>query len=193
MPTVRTQISCWWETRRTWQISGRFRRNRPRSWLINTGTVSFPTGCSLCCWFGLHHVPKTNPLLLSPIGSRTLRRAQRRARRWTRRSWRCWTWSWRGWSSALTNHPQTQPVVTGPQSSAKHSPTRRNVHVRPGGDSGNASLSSVLPVCHIPSIFYFLLLCQLFFFTLFSTIFLFSPFPNSGYETTLSPSSGHWR
>lgn len=40
-PTVRIQTSCWWETRRTWPTSGRFRRSRPRSWLINTGGFCF--------------------------------------------------------------------------------------------------------------------------------------------------------
>lgn len=40
-PTVRIQTSCWWETRRTWPTSGRFRRSRPRSWQINTGGFCF--------------------------------------------------------------------------------------------------------------------------------------------------------
>ena len=47
-PTVRTQTSCWWETRRTWPTSGRFRRSRPRSWLINTGGFCFSMLCVWC-------------------------------------------------------------------------------------------------------------------------------------------------
>lgn len=67
-PTVRTQTSCWWETRRTWPTSGRFRRNRPRSWPINTGVCAF-AGVSVCVCVFANLVHRFSDAFALPTGS----------------------------------------------------------------------------------------------------------------------------